>query len=214
MVAKDNKKVDVQMYNLKAEKLSAIVLPESLYNESIDAKVFAQYIHVYLANQRQGTSSTLTRAEINASTKKIYRQKGTGNARHGSKRAPIFVGGGVTFAIKPRDFTLKMNKAQKKLALVYSITQKVNDNSVIAIDVVNASGKTSEFVECFKKLDIKKALFIVKKVENNNVIKGLRNIKNVSIVQANSINPYIIANNKHIILEEGVLEEVANHFKV
>ena len=108
-------------------------LPSNLFGQPMNAHLLTQYIQMYLVNIRQGTASTKDRSQITATTKKMYKQKGTGNARHGSAKAPIFVGGGVVGGPKPKDYYLKMNKKQKTLAFVSSLSQRVADQEVVVL---------------------------------------------------------------------------------
>src|SRR3990172_10626024 len=134
-VRKKNVKAGLTLpvYGVDGKEKTPADLQKEIFSVEVNPRLLAQYVRVYLANQRQGNASTKTRGEVTGSTRKIYRQKGTGNARHGSIKAPIFVGGGITFGPKPRDYSLKMNKKQKTLALFSSLTVKANDKEIFAL---------------------------------------------------------------------------------
>jgi large subunit ribosomal protein L4 len=146
----------------------------------------------YLANQRQGTKSAKTRAEVRGGGKKPWRQKGTGRARQGSIRSPQWTGGGVVFAPKPRDFSIKLNKKLKRLALKSVLTAKVNENKLIVLDTLSLDEiKTKKMKEVCDKLNLDKAL-IVMTGSNQNVILSARNIPGIKTAAVNTINVYDI----------------------
>ena len=122
--------LNIDVFDIKGKNVGSISLPESIFKAKVNPQVVAQAVRVYLANQRQGTSSTKTRGEVQGSTRKIYRQKGTGRARHGSIRAPIFVHGGVAFGPKPRDFSLKIPSKIKQQALFSAFSSKFSADEI------------------------------------------------------------------------------------
>ena len=144
----------------------------------------------YLANQRQGTQSTKTRAEVRGGGRKPWRQKGTGRARQGSTRSPQWTGGGVVFAPKPRDYSFKLNKKVKRLALQSALTSKVNDNKIIVLDDLKLDAiKTKDMVKVLGNINAEKAL-IVMDGSNTNVMLSARNIPDVKTASVNTINVY------------------------
>ncbi|MCL4397824.1 50S ribosomal protein L4 [Patescibacteria group bacterium] len=147
------------------------------------AKFIAQAVRVYLANQRQGTQNAKTRAEVNRTRKKLYKQKGTGGARHGDRKAPIFVGGGVSFAPKPRDYSLKLSKQMKQKALEEALKLKKAEK----ITLTKVDGKTKTLA---KLLDTKKSTLLVTKEYNPKVWLAGRNIANLTIMPKNQLNVY------------------------
>lgn len=161
----------------------------------------------YLANQRQGTAKTKQRNEVSGSTKKIHRQKGTGGARHGSRKAPIFVGGGRIFGPQPRDYTFKLNKKVKRLARISALSYKAKDNEVTVIENFSMEKPaTKEFNSILKSLalDGKKALVVIPEI-NKNLVLSSRNLPKAKVVQATDINTYDILNAKQLVLLEGAL---------
>lgn len=204
------------IYNLEGEIIKKVTLTKEIFHIKSHPSVISQYIRVYLANQRQGRASTKTRGEVIGSTRKIYRQKGTGRARHGSIKAPIFVGGGVVGGPKPRDFSLKINNKQKKQALLSSLTQRYQDNSIVGFDydLSSIKPKTKLIVKFIYKLNKKagKVLFILPQIEKNNFILAARNIENVKIMDAMSINPYEILKAETIIIAQKALAVLEKHF--
>ncbi|NLB25156.1 MAG: 50S ribosomal protein L4 [Bacteroidales bacterium] len=170
----------------------------------------------YMANRRQGTHKTLERAEVSGSTRKIKRQKGTGTARAGSIKSPIFRGGGITFGPRPRNYGFKLNKKIKQLARKSALTYKARENSILVVEDFNLEApKTKEFVNIKNNLKIadKKSLFVLP-AENNNIYLSSRNLQDVSIVSASQINTYQILNAKTVIFLESGIAKIEEMFKI
>ncbi len=176
----------------------------------------AQAVRVYLANQRKGTVSTKSRGEVKGSSRKIYKQKGTGRARHGSIRAPIFVHGGVVFGPKPRDFSLKLPQKMKRAALVSALTYKRGQDSIKVLKGLSAIlPKTKEMVSVLQNLkvdDKKKKVLFVLHADLENIARSARNIPGVSFTAANRLNTYEVLNNKHIVFMNESLEVLEKVF--
>src|SRR3989338_1504391 len=143
----------LSVYDLKGKSVGKINLPKEIFGVKVNDKLMAQAVRVYLANQRQGTVSTKTRGEVKGSSRKIYRQKGTGRARHGSIRAPIFVKGGLVFGPKPRDFGLSLPKKMKKAALFAALSAKLRDGEVKVVQgFEKLPAKTKNVAESLSKM--------------------------------------------------------------
>ncbi|PIP74376.1 MAG: 50S ribosomal protein L4, partial [Candidatus Levybacteria bacterium CG22_combo_CG10-13_8_21_14_all_35_11] len=190
-----------------------------IFGAKINKVLLAQAVRVYLANQRKGTHSTKTRGEVEGSTAKIYRQKGTGRARHGSKRAPIFVKGGVVFGPKPRDYSLKLPKKMRRLALFSSLTTKKDEGKIVVLSgLEKIEAKTNKMADVVKNLNLeeknKKILLITPDTINafENVYKATRNLKGVSIVSAKMLNTYEVLNSKTVLLMKASIEVLENNF--
>lgn len=203
--------VDVMGIDGKAK--GKITLPKEIFGVKVSEDLMAQAVRVYLANQRQGTQSTKTRSEVVGSTRKIYRQKGTGRARHGALKAPIFVGGGIAFGPKPRDFSLEFPKKMKKAALYSSLSLQLKDNKVMVIDgVAGVSGKTKEMIGVLHALNLTtqrkkahKVLFVIgEKVESMN--RSLRNIEGLTIRYVQDLNTYEVLNSHHLVFVKNTIE--------
>jgi large subunit ribosomal protein L4 len=184
----------------------------------IEPSDHAIYLDVkqYLANQRQGTSKTKERAEIAGSTRKIKRQKGTGTARAGSIKSPIFRGGGTVFGPRPRNYGFKLNKKVKQLARKSALTYKANDKSIMVLEDFNFEApKTKEMSALKNNLQIaeKKALFVLP-AENNNIYLSSRNLQDVSVVTASKLSTYQIMNAKALVLCEGAVAKIEEAFKL
>lgn len=184
----------------------------------IEPSDHAIYLDVkqYLANQRQGTSKSKERAEIKGSTRKIKKQKGTGTARAGSIKSPIFRGGGTVFGPRPRNYGFKLNKKVKQLARKSALTYKANEKSILVLEDFNLEvPKTKEMLTIKSNLQIadKKSLFVLP-VENNNIYLSSRNLQDISVITASELNTYQILNAKTVILLEGSVEKIEEAFKL
>ncbi|HSH19188.1 MAG TPA: 50S ribosomal protein L4 [Draconibacterium sp.] len=184
----------------------------------IEPSDHAIYLDVkqYMANQRQGTHKSKERGDVSGSTRKIKKQKGTGTARAGSIKSPVFRGGGTIFGPRPRNYGFKLNKKVKQLARKSALTYKANENSILVIEDINwETPKTKEMVAIKTNLQIadKKSLFVLP-VENNSIYLSSRNLKDVSIVTASELNTYQILNAKTIVILEGSVEKIEEAFKL
>lgn len=178
----------------------------------IEPNDHAVYLDVkqYLANQRQGTHKAKERAEIVGSTRKIKKQKGTGTARAGSIKSPIFKGGGRVFGPRPRSYSFKLNKSLKRLARKSALTMKANNKSIVVLeDLQMDAPKTKDFTAVLKSLGLenKKSLFVLGE-SNNNVYLSSRNLKKAEVVNNSQLSTYQIMNANSVVLFEGSLEEI------
>jgi large subunit ribosomal protein L4 len=184
----------------------------------IEPSDHAIYLDVkqYLANKRQGTHKAKERAEVTGSTRKIKRQKGTGTARAGDIKSPIFRGGGTTFGPRPKSYRFKLNKKVKQLARKSALSYKARENGIVVVEDFNMEApKTKEIVNMKSNLQIadKKSLFVLP-AENNNIYLSSRNLRDVSVVLASELNTYNILNAKSVILLEGSVKKIEEAFKL
>jgi len=212
-----NNALTMRIYDVRGEESTPVELPKEIFGAKVNERLLAQAIRVYQINQRQGTASTKSRGQVIGSTRKIYKQKGTGKARHGDIKAPIFVGGGVVGGPKPRNFAAKINKKQKKLALTYALTIKAKSGDISGLtkDFEKIEPKTKKMADFFRKINIenKKTLFIVPTVKKDNFILAVRNIPKVSVVGVMSINPFILLNSHKIFFREDTLEILGKYLR-
>ena len=183
-------------------------LDADIFDGYINNDLMHQAIVTHLANLRQGTVATKTRGMVRGGGKKPWRQKGTGRARFGSIRTPIWVGGGVTFGPRTRDFNKKFPKKMKRLAFKSALNSKLKSSQIIILEDLKLKGvKTKEFADILKKLKIKDArsLFVKKEVKDD-VVLSSRNIPNVSIRRANDVSTYTILNCKHLVITKDSLD--------
>lgn len=206
------------VYDSGGKKKADIELPREIFDVKASDKVLAQYIRVYLANQRQGTSAVKNRGQVRGSTRKIYRQKGTGRARHGDIKAPIFVGGGIAHGPKARDYRLRINKKQKRKALFYSLSEKFRKGDIYFVDnLLDLKPKTKEMVKILNnfKLGQEKPILVVYPKENSrNLILAGRNLKEIDFCQVDLLNPYQILSSKKIIFTKEALSVFLNQKKI
>ena len=183
---------NVSVYNIEGNQLGEIELNDAVIGVEINEHLLHMAVVNHLAAKRQGTQSAKTRSEVRGGGKKPWRQKGTGHARQGSTRAPQWTGGGVVFAPKPRDYSFKLNKKERRLALKSALTSKVVENKIIVLDAFNMDEiKTKKFKAVMDALKVSKALVVVDG-DNKNVVLSARNIPEVKTASTNTINVYDI----------------------
>lgn len=202
----------VDIYTQEGEKLKTkIELPNAIFGLEPNEDLLAQYVRVYQANQRQGTAKTKTRGEVSGGGRKPWRQKGTGRARHGSIRSPLWVGGGKAHGPEPRDWTLKMPKNMRRKALFSALSQKLKEGGILVLGRLELRGiKTRDLKEILAKLPVKgKALLALDTVDEK-IILSARNIAGVKTIPAKDLNAYEVLNTRTLILPKkslAVLEE-------
>lgn len=201
------------LLSLKGEKIKDIKLDDNVWGITPNDQVVYEHINLFMANRRQGTHATKTRSDVSGGGRKPWRQKGTGNARQGSTRAPHWVGGGVVFGPSAnRNYTKKMNKKERKLALKSVLTYKANDKDIIVVDKFEAeTNKTKDMLKVLEGLNATGKTLIVTTELTENLILATRNIADVKLVLANELNTYdVLYVNKIIITEDAVkyVEEV------
>lgn len=199
-------KVDV--LNINGQKVDEIELCDSLFAAEIREHSVYEVVKNYLANQRRGTQSAKTRAEVRGGGRKPWRQKGTGRARQGSTRSPQWIGGGVVFAPKPRDYSYTINKKVRRAALKSVLTAKANEGNIIVLDAMEMNEpKTKDFAAMLKAVNAgKKALFVTANCDQN-VYKSGRNIPGVQVTFVNTMNVYDILNHDSLILTKDAVKK-------
>ncbi|MCH5324758.1 MAG: 50S ribosomal protein L4 [Eubacterium sp.] len=201
----------VSVYDMTGAVVSDLELNDGVFGIEPNTAVMHAAVVNYLANQRQGTQSTLTRSEVSGGGKKPWRQKGTGHARQGSTRAPQWTHGGVALGPKPRSYRYTLNKKVKRLALKSALSSKVIDSDIIVVDEIKSDEyKTKTIVAMLKALGAEKALIVLNGVDEK-VIKSAANIPGVKTTQVNTLNVYdILKYNKFIVVKDAVakIEEV------
>ena len=203
-------KIDV--YNIEGKKVSDIELADSVFGIEPNEKIVHSVLVNYMANQRQGTSNTKTRAEVSGGGRKPWRQKGTGRARQGSIRAPQWIKGGIALGPKPRSYKYTVNKKEKRLAIKSVLSSKVIENNLVVVDSMNFDAiKTKNMVSALNNLKVEGKTLIVLPEKNENVQKSARNIEGVKTSLVNTINVYdLLKYNKLVLTVDAVksLEEV------
>jgi large subunit ribosomal protein L4 len=209
----------LSVYDLKGAIAESLTLPKEIFGAKINNSLMAQAVRVYLANQRRGTLKTKSRGEVAISTRKIYRQKGTGRARHGAKSAPIFVGGGIAFGPKPRDFSMKLNQNMRRVALFSALSAKLKDGEIkIITGLEKIEPKTKKMADVVKKLGLnvkgQQLLLVTPKAgtDFDNVSKAARNIRGVSVVSSNQLNTYAVLANARILFMKNAIDSLKETF--
>ncbi|MCI8376318.1 MAG: 50S ribosomal protein L4 [Lachnospiraceae bacterium] len=201
----------VSVYNMEGKEVGTMELNDAVFGVEVNEHLVHMAVVAQLANKRQGTQKAKTRSEVSGGGKKPWRQKGTGHARQGSTRAPQWTGGGVVFAPTPRDYTIRLNKKEKRLALKSALTSRVLENKLIVVDELKFDEiKTKNFQNTMKNLKVEKALVVLN--ENDaNVVLSARNIPAVKTALTNTINVFdILKYNTVIVTKDAVatIEEV------
>jgi large subunit ribosomal protein L4 len=200
---------NVVVLDMAGKNVGEITLSDAVFGIEPNADVLHQAVVNYLANQRQGTQSTLTRTEVSGGGKKPWRQKGTGHARQGSTRAPQWTHGGIVHAPKPRDYSYDLNKKVKRLALKSALSDKVLSSDLIVIDEFKVeSYKTKTVVECLKAIGVGKKTLIVLEDNNSYAVKSCANIPGVKTAQVNTINTYDILNADTLVIAKGAVGKI------
>ena len=200
---------NVQVVDMQGKKVSSVDLADSIFGIEPNAAVMHQMVVCYLANQRQGTQSALTRSEVSGGGRKPWRQKGTGRARQGSTRAPQWYHGGVVFAPKPRDYRLSVNKKVKRLAMKSAFSSKAQAEEIIVIDAIKLDEiKTAKMVAMLDAVGSEKKALIVLPEVDEKVIKSARNIPGVKTAQVNELNVYDILNADKLIIAKDALTKI------
>ncbi len=199
---------NVSVYNIEGKEVGSIELNDAIFGVEINEHLVHMAVVNQLANNRQGTQSAKTRSEVSGGGKKPWRQKGTGHARQGSTRSPQWTGGGVVFAPKPRDYSFKMNKKEKRAALFSALTSKVADSKIVVLDEFKLDEiKTKKFVEVLNNIKAEKAL-VVLEGENKNVVLSGRNVPDAKVSAVNEINTYDVLKYNTLVLTKAAVEKI------
>lgn len=199
----------VKVYKMDGSVAGEMQLSDKIFNAEYNEPLIHQAVITRLANERQGTKSTLTRTEVRGGGAKPWRQKGTGRARQGSIRAPQWTKGGVVFAPKSRDFSKKMNAEAKRNALFSALSKKVADGELIVVDKLEVSApKTKEIVKFLDALKLDKRTLMVMDNDDVNVILAARNIQQVSTMPVAQISTYEVVANAKVVLTKGAVEKI------
>jgi len=199
----------VKVLNMLGEETGSLKLNDAVFAQEYNEPLIHQVVVAYLANQRQGTKSALTRSEVRGHAKKPWRQKGTGRARQGSTKGPQWRGGGIVFAPKPRDFSKKVNKEAKKAAFISAISTKLKEKELVILDNLNLKDyKTKTLVEVLANLKLDKTVIFVTKDINDNLIKASGNLENVDVTTANILNVYDIVCCDKLVLTVDAIQQI------
>ena len=200
-------KVDV--YNLDGAVIGQIELSDAVFGIEPNQSVMHQVVKNQLANRRQGTGSTKTRSEVSGGGKRPWRQKGTGRARHGSTRSAQYVGGGIIFGPKPRDYHYTVSKKVRRLAIKSAFSTKLQEKQLIVVENFElAEAKTKNFVTALKKLNVTDRVLVVENEKNVNLELAARNIAKVQLSRANTINVFDLLKNEVLLISKAAVEKI------
>ena len=199
---------NVSVYNMEGKEVGKMDLNDAVFGVEINEHLVHMAVVQHLANKRQGTQKAKTRAEVSGGGRKPWRQKGTGHARQGSTRSPQWTHGGVVFAPTPRDYSFKLNKKEKRIALKSALTSKVQDGKVMVLDELKLDEiKTKKFQEVLTNLNAKKALVVIKE-NDKNIVLSARNIPDAQTIVADSINVYDIMKAGTVVLTKDSVAKI------
>ena len=197
------------LYNMEGKTIGEVELSDEIFAAPINEAAMHLMVRSYLAAQRQGTQSALTRGEVRGGGRKIYRQKGTGNARHHGNRAPQFKHGGVVFAPKPRDYDLAVNKKVRRLAFKSAMTTKLNAGEIIVVDKLELKeAKTKLMAETLKKLQAEKKALVILPEREESIIRATANLPQAKVSYVNTLNVYDILNADKLVMTVAAKESV------
>ena len=201
------------LFNMAGEKIGEIELSEAIFGIEPNKSVLHDSVKNHLANCRQGTQSALTKGEVSFTTKKPWRQKGTGRARAGYAGSPVWYHGGVAFAPKPRDYSYTLNKKVRRLALKSALSAKAQENEILVIDGLKVEEiKTKAFQSFLTKIGVEKKALVVTENVDEKVVKSARNIEGVSTTIATILSPYMILTNGKLVVDKAALAKIEEVF--
>ena len=197
---------NVSVYNMEGKEVGTMELNDAVFGVEVNEHLVHMAVVSQLANKRQGTQKAKTRSEVSGGGRKPWRQKGTGHARQGSTRAPQWTGGGVVFAPVPRDYSFKMNKKERRIALKSALTTRVQENKLVVLDELKLDTiKTKDMQNVLNNLKVEKAMVVT---DNENVIVSARNIPNVITASVGTLNVFDILKYNTVVLDKAAVAKV------
>ena len=200
--------MQTKVLNLEGNEVGKVSLDEKVFGAEYNEDLIHQAVVTYLANQRQGTKSTLTRSEVAGGGRKPWRQKGTGRARQGSIRAPQWVHGGVVFAPKPRDFEKKMNAQMRRGAFVSALSAMMKEKAIVVVDDMNIEAKTKAAVKVLDSLKLNRRVTVVTDGVNENAIRAFSNLEGKNVTTADILNTYDLVVSDYVIMTKDAIKKI------
>lgn len=198
----------VKVYNINAEESGSVTLKDDVFKVPYNEALIHEVVVAYLANQRQGTKSALTRSEVRGHAKKPWKQKHTGRARQGSTKGPQWTGGGIVFAPKPRDFSKKVNAKARKIAFASALSEKLKQKQITVIDSIELEPKTKNVQKMLDAFKFDSSTIIVTNGNNDNLLRASNNIPTVSVVEAKLLNTYEVVSNKNVVFTKDAVKKI------
>ena len=200
--------MQTKVLNLQGQEVSKLTLSDEVFKAPYNEALIHQAVVCYLTNQRQGTKSTLTRAEVAGGGRKPWRQKGTGRARQGSIRSPQWVHGGVVFAPKPRDFEKKMNAQMRRGAFISALSTMMAENAIIVVDDMNIEAKTKVAVKVLEALKANRRVTVVTDGVNENAIRAFSNLEGKNVTTADILNTYDLVVSDYVVITKDAIKKI------
>ena len=200
--------MQTKVLNLEGNEVGKVTLDEKVFGAEYNEDLIHQAVVTYLANQRQGTKSTLTRSEVAGGGRKPWRQKGTGRARQGSIRAPQWVHGGVVFAPKPRDFEKKMNAQMRRGAFVSALSAMMKEKAIVVVDDMNIEAKTKAAVKVLDALKLNRRVTVVTDGVNENAIRAFSNLEGKNVTTADILNTYDLVVSDYVVMTKEAIKKI------
>ena len=200
--------MQTKVLNLEGKEVGKVTLNEKVFGAEFNEDLIHQAVVTYLTNQRQGTKSTLTRAEVAGGGRKPWRQKGTGRARQGSIRSPQWIHGGVVFAPKPRDFEKKMNAQMRRGAFVSALSTMMKENAIIVVDDMNIEAKTKVAVKVLEALNANRRVTIVTDGVNENAVRAFANLEGKAVTTADILNTYDLVVSDYVVMTKDAIKKI------
>lgn len=200
--------MQTKVYNIKGEETGKLTLADEVFKVPYNEALIHQAVVCYLANQRQGTKSTLTRAEVAGGGRKPWRQKGTGRARQGSIRSPQWIHGGVVFAPKPRDFEKKMNAQMRRGAFVSAFSTMMAENAVKVVEDLNIEAKTKAAVKALEDLKLSRRVVVVTDGVSDTALRAFSNLPEVEVTTAAQLNTYELVTSDYVLITKDAIKKI------
>ena len=200
--------MQTKVFNLEGKEVSKVTLDDKVFGAEYNEDLIHQAVVTYLANQRQGTKSTLTRSEVAGGGRKPWRQKGTGRARQGSIRSPQWVHGGVVFAPKPRDFEKKMNAQMRRGAFISALSTMMKEKAIIVVDDMNIEAKTKVAVKVLEELKANRRVTVVTDGVNENAIRAFSNLEGKAVTTADILNTYDLVVSDYVVITKDAIKKI------
>ena len=200
--------MQTKVLNLQGQEVEKITLADEVFKAPYNEALIHQAVVTYLANQRQGTKSTLTRAEVAGGGRKPWRQKGTGRARQGSIRSPQWIHGGVVFAPKPRDFEKKMNAQMKKGAFISALSTMMAEKAIVVVDKMEIEAKTKAAVKALADLKLARRVTVVTENVNDNALRAFSNLADVNVTTYDILNTYDLVVSDYVVITKDAIKKL------
>lgn len=200
--------MQTKVYNLKGEETGKLTLSDEYFGAEYNEALIHQAVVCYLANQRQGTKSTLTRSEVAGGGRKPWRQKGTGRARQGSIRSPQWVHGGVVFAPKPRSFEKKLNASMRHGAFVSALSTMLKEKAIVVVENMDIEPKTKAAVSALEALKLSRRVTVVTENVNDNALRAFGNLPEVEVTTASILNTYDLVNSDYVLITKDAVKQI------